>query len=83
MEECKERYNNYSRGSNCYLTSHLGAYHQHFQIKPKISNHGGLIVGKDQGFHDSDYFIEVQATNNALLTTTLTKKVNLFLLNCA
>lgn len=49
----------------------MGAYHQHFQIKPKISKHGGLVLGKDKGLHDSDYYIEVQATNNALLTTTV------------
>lgn len=56
----------------------MGAYHQHFQIKPKISKHGGLILGKDKGLHDSDYYIEVQATNNALLKTTLIKKVFIF-----
>lgn len=78
LAECNETYSNYSRGANCYVTSHLGAYHQHFQIKPKISKHGGLVLGKDKGLHDSDYFIEVQATNNALLTTTLIKKVSLF-----
>lgn len=56
----------------------MGAYHQHFQIKPNISKHGGLVLGKDKGLHDSDYYIEVQATNNALLTTTLIKKVFIF-----
>ena len=75
LAECNETYSNYSRGANCYLTNHVGAYHKHFQIKPQIKKHGGLIIGKDKGLHDSDYYLEVQVTNNALLTTTMLKKV--------
>lgn len=76
MAECNEKYRNYSRGANCYQTNHWGAYHKHFHIKPEIKKHGGLFEGKDHGLHDSDYFLEVQATNNAQLTTTLLKKVS-------
>lgn len=75
QEECLRRYGNYSRGPNCYQTNHWGAFHKHFQIKPKVKRDGGLIHGKDVGLHDSDYFLEVKATNIALLSTLLTRKV--------
>lgn len=75
MSECQEKYSVYSRGPNCYETNHWGAYHQHFQVHPRIKAHGGLLQGKDHGLHDSDYFLEVQTVNNALLTTTIRKKV--------
>lgn len=75
MSECQEKYSVYSRGSNCYETNHWGAYHQHFQVHPRIKEHGGLLLGKDHGLHDSDYFLEVKTVNNALLTTTIRKKV--------
>lgn len=76
MSECQEKYSVYSRGPNCYETNHWGAYHQHFQVHPGIKTHGGLLQGKDHGLHDSDYFLEVQTVNNALLTTTVRKKVH-------
>ena len=49
----------------------MGAYHKHFQIVPA----GGLKNGKDKGVHDSDYYLEVTATNKAMLSTVLSKKV--------
>ena len=75
IDECMTRYGNYSRGTNCYQTNHMGAYHRHFQVKPQIKVDGGLVSGKDVGIHDSDYFLEVSATNKALLSTVLTKRV--------
>jgi hypothetical protein len=75
MTECVQKYGNYSRGPNCYQTSHWGAYHRHFQVKPEVKRDGGLVHGKDSGAHDSDYFLEVKATNKALLSTVLTRKV--------
>ena len=68
-------YGNYSRGANCYQTNHMGAFHRHFQVKPHVKVDGGLVSGKDVGIHDSDYFLEINATNKALLSTVLTKKV--------
>ena len=53
----------------------MGAYHKHFQIKPAIKLNGGLKTEKEKGVHDSDYYLEVTATNKALLTTVLSKKV--------
>lgn len=75
QEECLSMYGNYSRGPSCYQTNHWGAFHKHFQIKPEVKRDGGLIHGKDLGLHDSDYFLEVKATNIALLSTLLTRKV--------
>ncbi|XP_056015772.1 uncharacterized protein LOC125675332 [Ostrea edulis] len=77
MAECVQNYSNYSRGPNCYQTSHWGAYHRHFQVKPEVKRDGGLVHGKDSGVHDSDYFLEVKATNKALLSTVLTKKITI------
>ena len=57
----------------------MGAYHKHFQIKPAIKLNGGLKTGKDKGVHDSDYYLEVTATNKALLSTVLSKKVGIFI----
>lgn len=75
LSECIVRYGAYSRGPNCYKTNHWGAFHRHYQIKPEIKRDGGLVHGKDVGLHDSDYYLEVKATNKALLSTVLTKKV--------
>ena len=49
----------------------MGAYHKHFEIVPAV----GLKIGKDKGVHDSDYYLEVTATNKAMLSTVLSKKV--------
>ena len=57
----------------------MGCYHRHFQVKPEIKATGGLILNKDKGVHDSDYYIEVTVTNIANLTTVLTKKVSCYL----
>lgn len=35
----------------------------------------GLIIGKDKGVHDSDYYIEVTVVNKANLKTVVSKKV--------
>lgn len=69
------KYGNYSRGPNCYQTNHWGAFHRHYQIKPEVKRDGGLVHGKDVGLHDSDYYIEINATNKALISTVVTKKV--------
>ena len=46
-------------------------------MKPQIHTGGtnGLQEAKHQGVHDSDYFIEVTATNMAMLQTTKVIKV--------
>ncbi|XP_052707847.1 uncharacterized protein LOC128183063 isoform X2 [Crassostrea angulata] len=77
INECKLKYGNYSRGPNCYQTNHWGAFHRHYQIKPEVKRDGGLVHGKDVGLHDSDYFLKVNATNKALLSTILTKKITI------
>ncbi|XP_078321865.1 uncharacterized protein LOC111103999 isoform X3 [Crassostrea virginica] len=77
LSECIVKYGAYSRGPNCYETNHWGAFHRHYQIKPEIKRDGGLVHGKDVGLHDSDYYLEVKATNKALLSTVLTKKITI------
>ncbi|XP_062576068.1 uncharacterized protein LOC134237945 [Saccostrea cucullata] len=77
LAECIQKYGNYSRGPKCYQTNYWGAYHQHFQVKPDVKKNGGLIPGKEIAAHDSDYFIEINATNKALLSTILTKKITI------
>ncbi|XP_061177042.1 uncharacterized protein LOC133185758 [Saccostrea echinata] len=73
--ECVKKYGNYSRGPKCYQTNYWGAYHRHFQVKLEVKRDGGLIPGKEIAAHDSDYFLEVNATNKALLSSVLTKKI--------
>ncbi|XP_078334035.1 uncharacterized protein LOC111124258 [Crassostrea virginica] len=75
--ECESKYGSYARGANCYETPFWGAYHKHFQIKPAMKLNGGLKTGKDKGVHDSDYYLEVTATNKALLTTILSQKITI------
>ena len=75
ISECQRKYENAPRGPDCYCTSFHGCFHQHFVVIPKINNHSGLIVGKDKGVHDSDYYIEVTVVNKAKLKTVLSKKV--------
>ncbi|XP_061176006.1 uncharacterized protein LOC133184957 [Saccostrea echinata] len=75
--ECVQTYRNYSRGPKCYQTNYWGAYHRHFQVKLEVKRDGGLIPGKEIVAHDSDYFLEVNATNKALLSTVLTKKITI------
>jgi hypothetical protein len=57
----------------------MGCFHRHFQIKPEIKQHGGLILNKDQGVHEYDYFIDISVTSIANLATVLTKKVCIIL----
>ncbi|XP_061181031.1 uncharacterized protein LOC133189645 [Saccostrea echinata] len=76
-EECESKYGSYPRGANCYETPFWGAYHKHFQVKPAIKSNGGLVDGKHKGVHDSDYYLEVTATNKAMLTTVLSKKITI------
>lgn len=54
----------------------MGCYHRHFQVKPEIKVHGGLILNFDSGIHDYDYHIDISVTSKANITTLLTKKVN-------
>ena len=54
----------------------MGCYHRHFHVIPEIKTTGGLFTNKDRGVHDSDYFIEVNVTNKAKLTTVLTRKAS-------
>nr|XP_034332757.1 uncharacterized protein LOC105327902 isoform X2 [Crassostrea gigas] len=77
IDDCMLKYGNYSRGPNCYQTNHWGAFHRHYQIKPEVKRDGGLLYNKRLGVHDSDYFLEVNATNKALLSTILTKKITI------
>ena len=83
LAECRSYYGSYPRGENCYCTAFWGCYHQHFQVKPEIKGSAafpsGLLVGKDMGTHDSDYYLEVSVTSKALLTTVLRKKVSVLL----
>ncbi|KAK3101903.1 hypothetical protein FSP39_007221, partial [Pinctada imbricata] len=81
LSTCQSTYGSYPRGANCYCTAFWGCYHQHFQVKPEIKTiqnvSSGLVVGKDQGVHDSDYYIEVSVTSKAKLTTILSKKITI------
>ncbi|VDI60122.1 Hypothetical predicted protein, partial [Mytilus galloprovincialis] len=77
---CESKYEGEPRGSSCYCTMFHGCYHKHFHVKPKLAEIGkdaGLITGKDKGVHDSDYFIEIQVINNALIKTTAVKKITI------
>ncbi|CAC5370730.1 unnamed protein product [Mytilus coruscus] len=75
LSHCEDKYSQYPRGANCYCTPFHGCFHRHFQIKPEIKEHGGLIANKDSGTHEYDYFIEISVTSIANLTTVLTRKV--------
>ncbi|XP_046581223.1 uncharacterized protein LOC124288738 [Haliotis rubra] len=41
------------------------------------NSHGGILDSKETGVHDSDYYVEVTVTNQALLTTKLDFKVTI------
>ncbi|CAC5386466.1 unnamed protein product [Mytilus coruscus] len=75
LTHCEDTYSDYARGANCYCTPFQGCFHRHFQIKPEIKQDGGLIVDKDKGTHEYDYFIEISVTSIAQLTTVLTRKI--------
>ncbi|CAC5386461.1 unnamed protein product [Mytilus coruscus] len=75
LTHCEDKYSDYARGANCYCTPFQGCFHRHFQIKPEIKQDGGLIVNKDKGTHEYDYFIEISVTSIANLTTVLTRKI--------
>jgi hypothetical protein len=72
MTDCNNKYQNASRGVNCYCTTFVGCFHKHFVVKPTVPSNGL------QGVHDADYFIEVVATNKAQLQTTERKRVSIF-----
>ncbi|XP_071123148.1 uncharacterized protein [Mytilus edulis] len=72
---CQDNYGSRPRGANCYCTAFMGCYHRHFHVIPEIKTTSGLFTNKDRGVHDSDYFIEVNVTNKAKLTTVLTRKI--------
>ncbi|KAK3103765.1 hypothetical protein FSP39_021725 [Pinctada imbricata] len=79
LATCQSTYGGYPRGANCYCTPFWGCHHQHYQIKPAVKGTAlapiGLVPSLSSGIHDSDYFIEVSATNRAKLTTILRKKI--------
>ncbi|KAK3101031.1 hypothetical protein FSP39_000383, partial [Pinctada imbricata] len=79
LSTCQSTYGGYPRGANCYCTPFWGCHHQHYQVKPAVKgtalNPIGLVPSLSSGIHDSDYFIEVSATNRAQLTTILRKKI--------
>ncbi|KAL5006990.1 hypothetical protein ScPMuIL_015796 [Solemya velum] len=57
-----------------------GCHHKHFQVKPRVidsQSPEGLIVGKERGVHDGDYYLEVNVTNRALLSTSLRYKISI------
>ncbi|KAL3841827.1 hypothetical protein ACJMK2_019926 [Sinanodonta woodiana] len=78
LAACGAKYGSYVRGANCYCTPFDGCYHKHFQVKPDIKDNGeGLIVGRDMGVHEYDYFIEITTYNRALLKTVLSFKLTI------
>ncbi|CAG2242937.1 unnamed protein product [Mytilus edulis] len=77
LTHCEDKYSQYPRGANCYCTPFHGCFHRHFQIKPEIKEHGGLIANRDSGTHEYDYFIEITVTSIANLTTVLTRKITI------
>ena len=78
-ETCNTLYESYPGGPMCYCTHDDGCFHHHFHVQPEISigEHNGLQESKHQAVHDSDYFIEVTATNKARLKTTRIIKVSM------
>ncbi|XP_071153805.1 uncharacterized protein [Mytilus edulis] len=74
---CDLKYRDSPRGSDCYCTLYHRCFHRHFHVQPKIVNGSGLTPGKDNGVHDSDYFITVTVINKARLKTVLTKKITI------
>ncbi|CAC5401969.1 unnamed protein product [Mytilus coruscus] len=74
---CELKYGDSPRGSDCYCTLYHGCFHRHFHVQPKIVNGSGLTPGKDNGVHDSDYFITVTVINKAMLKTAFTKKITI------
>ncbi|KAL4221421.1 hypothetical protein ACF0H5_019679 [Mactra antiquata] len=79
LDECNTKYKGYARGPNCYKTPYNGYYHRHYQIKPRVTNltTGGILENGTHGKHESDYYIQVTATNNANLTTTVYHKITI------
>ncbi|KAK3082667.1 hypothetical protein FSP39_002132, partial [Pinctada imbricata] len=61
----------------CYCSAQWGCQHKNFQIKPEVKMSGGLYMGMDKGIHDSDYYIEVIATNKANLVATARTKITI------
>ncbi|XP_046561789.1 uncharacterized protein LOC124270793 [Haliotis rubra] len=81
IADCKSANANAPRGANCYCTPAKGCYHRHFQVKPIVVDsslqHGGIFSNKSRGSHDSDYYLEVNVTNHAKLTTKMEFKVTI------
>ncbi|CAG2236358.1 unnamed protein product [Mytilus edulis] len=75
VNDCIKKYDSTPRGSSCYCTMFHGCYHKHFQIRPDIVKDSGITPWKEIGLHDSDFYIEVTATNKALLKTKNTIQV--------
>ena len=83
LEDCQTKYGHYARGPNCYCTPFNGCFHRHYQVKPQITttSDNGIFLDMSSGAHESDYFIEITATNHAFLTTVHTLKVYVFTSN--
>ncbi|CAC5390406.1 unnamed protein product [Mytilus coruscus] len=77
LNDCIKQYGSTPRGSSCYCTMFHGCYHKHFQIRPNIVKYSEIKPGKEKGLYDSDYYIEVTATNKALLKTKKTLQITL------
>ncbi|XP_052083679.1 uncharacterized protein LOC127721009 [Mytilus californianus] len=81
LKECEEKYVDYKRGPACYCTHYTGCYHKHFHIKPHVAvgneTGNGIVHNRSMGVHESDYFIDVNVTNMATLTTMKTIKITI------
>jgi hypothetical protein len=76
LEECQNRYGSYPRGATCYCTNFMGCYHRHFQVKPEIKVHGGLILNFESGIHDYHFLNKGSAKHNIMLYGLLIPKFN-------
>lgn len=69
------------RGPACYCTHYTGCYHKHFHIEPHVAvgneTGNGIVHNRSMGVHESDYFIDLNVTNMATLTTLKTIKVHI------
>ncbi|OPL33283.1 hypothetical protein AM593_05274, partial [Mytilus galloprovincialis] len=79
LEECEDLFKDYTRGPSCYCTKYTGCYHKHFYVKPHIAveDGNGIVHNRSNGVHDSDYYIDVNVTNMATLTTLKTIKITI------
>jgi hypothetical protein len=64
-----------ARGANCYCTPYTGCFHKHYQVIPPKHEVHGIYPNRSEGVHESEYFLEVTAVNNAILKTVVFYKV--------